>query len=190
MSKLVEEDDTAVNPSREPGIAELIEARMSRRTALKSVAAAGAMGLFGCVSPALRPRVGTGDTPLTFTESGRFLDETTHVAPGYDVQVLIRWGDPIRRSGPAFRPGAQWPDEQEQQFGTENDFLAARLEFLDPRAAVCQPRESSGTSRLAGHDGERLRLEDDARALRSPDGRARPHDRRDRENRQQVGPGG
>jgi secreted PhoX family phosphatase len=123
MSKLVEEDDTAVNPSREPGIAELIEARMSRRAALKGLAAAGVVGLFGCESLAPR-RAAAGDTPLTFAESGRFLDETTHVAPGYDVQVLIRWGDPIRRSGPAFRPGAQWPDEQEQQFGAENDFLA------------------------------------------------------------------
>jgi secreted PhoX family phosphatase len=120
---LFEEDDIAVNPSREPGIAELIEARMSRRTALKGLAAAGAVGLFGCES--LAPRRGaSGDTPLTFTEIGRFLDETTHVAPGYDVQVLIRWGDPIRRSGPAFRPGAQWPDEQEQQFGYNNDFIA------------------------------------------------------------------
>ena len=120
---LFEEDDIAVNPSREPGIAELIEARISRRTALKGLAAIGAVGLFGCESLAPR-RAASGDTPLTFTEIGRFLDETTHVAPGYDVQVLIRWGDPIRRSGPAFRPGAQWPDDQEQQFGTENDFLA------------------------------------------------------------------
>jgi len=117
------DDDALVNPSREPGIAELIEAQMSRRTALKGLAAIGAISLFGCESLAPR-RVATGDMPLTFTEIGRFLDETTHVAPGYDVQVLIRWGDPIRRSGPAFRPGAQWPDDQEQQFGTENDFLA------------------------------------------------------------------
>ena len=120
---LFEDDDIAVNPSREPGIAELIQARMSRRTALKGLAAVGAIGLFGCESLAAR-RVGSGDMPLTFTEIGRFLDATTHVAPGYDVQVLIRWGDPIRRSGPAFRPGAQWPDEQEQQFGTNNDFIA------------------------------------------------------------------
>jgi len=118
-----EEDDIAVNPSRQPGIAELIEARISRRTALKGLAAVGAIGLFGCESLAAR-RGASGDTPLTFTEIGRFLDQTTHVAPGYEVQVLIRWGDPIRRSGPAFRPGAQWPDEQEQQFGAENDFLA------------------------------------------------------------------
>jgi secreted PhoX family phosphatase len=115
-------EDTA-NRSREPTIAELIDARMSRRDALKGLAAAGAIGLFGCASLAPR-RVATGDAPLTFTEIGRYLDETTHVAPGYDVQVLIRWGDPIRRSAPAFHPGVQWAEEQEQQFGMNNDFIA------------------------------------------------------------------
>jgi hypothetical protein len=120
---LFENDHVPVNPSREPGIADLIEARLSRRAALKGLATLGVIGLFGCESPAPR-RIARGDMPLTFTEIGRFLDQTTHVARGYDVQVLIRWGDPIRRSGPAFRPGAQLPDEQEQQFGMNNDFIA------------------------------------------------------------------
>ena len=111
-----------VNPSREPGIAEIIEARMSRRTALKGLAAAGAIGLFGCATPASRRAA--GDAPLTFTESGRFLDETHHAAPGHDVQVLIRWGDPVFRAGPQFKPGAQTAAEQEVQFGMDNDFIA------------------------------------------------------------------
>jgi secreted PhoX family phosphatase len=111
-----------VNPSREPSIAEIIEARMSRRTALKGLAAAGAIGLFGCATPASRRAA--GDAPLTFTESGRFLDETHHAAPGHDVQVLIRWGDPVFRAGPQFKPGAQTAAEQEVQFGMDNDFIA------------------------------------------------------------------
>jgi secreted PhoX family phosphatase len=122
---LFDDDDAGVNPSREPTIADIIEARMSRRTALRAMAAAGVFGLFGCAPTA--PRRGgdaAGDTPLTFTENGRFLDETVHVAPGYDVRVLIRWGDPIRRAGPQFRPGQQTADEQEQQFGSDNDFIA------------------------------------------------------------------
>lgn len=97
---------------------------MSRRTALRTMAAAGVFGLFECAPTAPHRGAGAGDAPLTFAESGRFLDETHHVAPGYDVQVLIRWGDPIRRAGPLFRAGRQTPDEQEQQFGSDNDFIA------------------------------------------------------------------
>jgi secreted PhoX family phosphatase len=121
----IDDADISVNPSREPTIAEIIEARMSRRTALRTMAAAGVFGLFGC-APAAPRRAGAeaGDTPLSFAESGRFLDETHHVAAGYDVQVLVRWGDPIRRAAPPFRPGRQTPDEQEQQFGSDNDFIA------------------------------------------------------------------
>jgi secreted PhoX family phosphatase len=87
------------------------------------MAAAGMFGLFGCASPSQTRGTAAG-APLGFTEIGRFLDETTHLTPGYDAQVLMRWGDPIRRAGPAFRPGAQTADEQEQQFGTDNDFIA------------------------------------------------------------------
>jgi len=115
-------DDIGVNLSREPTIADLIEARMSRRTALKGLAAVGVCGLFGCAATA--PRTTGSDAPLTFTENGRFLDETHHVAPGYNVQLLIRWGDPLHKSGPPFRPGAQTAAEQEVQFGMDNDFIA------------------------------------------------------------------
>jgi hypothetical protein len=118
------DDNGVVNPSREPTIADLIEARMSRRNALKTMTAAGMFGLFGCAPAMTRPRAAIGDVPLTFTESGRFLDETHHVAPGYEAQVLIRWGDPIRRAGPQFQPTRQTPDDQEHQFGTDNDFIA------------------------------------------------------------------
>jgi secreted PhoX family phosphatase len=100
-------------------IAQLI----ARRQVLKGMAASSAFGLFGCT--AARTGEGAdGSAPLTFTELGRTNDGNAHVAPGHDLQVLIRHGDPIRRGGPAFRPGAQTGDEQEQQFGSDNDFLA------------------------------------------------------------------
>ncbi len=113
-------DDTVSNESTQPTIAQLMDVRMTRRTALKGVAAAGVYGLFGCATSAPR---GSGSS-LTFTEIGRFLDETHHVAPGYATQVLIRWGDPLHAGAPEFRPGAQTADEQERQFGANNDFMA------------------------------------------------------------------
>jgi secreted PhoX family phosphatase len=122
---LFDSDDIGVNPSREPTIAEIVAARMSRRTLLKGIAAAGMYGLFGCATPPSRARqAAAGAAPLGFTEIARFLDETIHVAPGYNAQVLIRWGDPLIKGGPPFKPGQQTADEQEQQFGMENDFIA------------------------------------------------------------------
>lgn len=98
---------------------------ISRRTMLKGMAAGGAFGLFGCGAVARGGEsTGDGSAPLTFSEIGRTNDDKAHVAPGHDVQVLIRHGDPIRRGGPQFRPGRQTGDEQEQQFGADNDFLA------------------------------------------------------------------
>lgn len=124
MSRNQLDEDDVTSSSSEPTIAELIEARMSRRTALRGMAAAGMLGLFGCASPLSRQPEAMAPAPLGFTEIGRFMDQTTHVAPGYDTQVLIRWGDPIHRAGPQFRPGAQTAEEQEQQFGQDNDFIA------------------------------------------------------------------
>jgi hypothetical protein len=108
-----------------PTIAEIIQARLSRRAALKGIAAGSALGLFGCSTPGSAPSPGgDGSAPLEFEEVGRSTDATHHVAAGYTAQVLIRQGDPIRRGGPAYRPGQQTGAEQEQQFGTDNDFIA------------------------------------------------------------------
>src|SRR5262245_45936990 len=117
-----EQDGIPTNPSTEPPIGEVI----SRRTMLKGMAASGAFGLFGCAtgSSTSTPASGDGSAPLTFTEIGRSSDDKHHVAPGYTAQILIRQGDPIRAGAPAYRPGQQTGAEQEQQFGTDNDFLA------------------------------------------------------------------
>jgi len=110
---------------RRVAIADIIETRLSRRRALKGIAAGGAFGLFGCAStgPATSA-TGDGSAPLAFTEVSRATGDRHHVAAGYSAQVLIRQGDPIRRAGPQYRPGRQTGAEQEQQFGTDNDFIA------------------------------------------------------------------
>lgn len=122
MDRKFDGNDSISNPSTGPALQEVMALRLSRRGALKGMAAAGVYGLFGCAAPGTPPAM--GDQALTFTESGRFLDETHHVAPGYRVQPVVRWGDPIHAGGPAFRPGTQTADEQERQFGMDNDFIA------------------------------------------------------------------
>jgi secreted PhoX family phosphatase len=108
----------------QPSIGELIELRLSRRAALKGMGAAGALGLFGCGTAGVAPGSADGSAPFTFGEVGRSTDDKARVPAGYDLQVLIRHGDPIRRGGPQYRVAAQTPAEQEQQFGADNDFIA------------------------------------------------------------------
>ena len=124
-----EQDGIAVNPSTQAAIAEIIDARLSRRALVKGIAAGGAFGLFGCssagpLSTTAAARAADGSAPLTFAEVGRSADERHRLAAGYSAQVLIRQGDPIRRGGPPYQPGRQTGAQQEQQFGTDNDFLA------------------------------------------------------------------
>ena len=112
--------DTASSPTAQVPLSQLMQMRLTRREALKGVAAAGVYGLFGCATPV---RQNTGPS-LTFTESGRFMDETHHVAPGYHVRTLLRWGDPLHADAPDFNPLQQTAAAQERQFGANNDYIA------------------------------------------------------------------
>nr|WP_214370450.1 PhoX family phosphatase [Pseudonocardia sp. H11422] len=42
--------------------------------------------------------------------------------PGYDQNIVIRWGDPVVPGAPAFDFGNQTPEAQAGQFGYNNDF--------------------------------------------------------------------
>ena len=105
-------------------IGELIHARLSRRDVLKGMGAAGALNLVGCGTAARAPGSADGSAPFSFAEVARASDDKAYVPAGYDLQVLIRHGDPMRRGGPQYRPAAQTPAEQAQQFGADNDFIA------------------------------------------------------------------
>ena len=49
----------------------------------------------------------------------------THAVPdGYEAEVLIRWGDPLRANGPAFTPGNLTATAQGAQFGFNCDYVA------------------------------------------------------------------
>ena len=59
---------------------------------------------------------------LSFSELTRIYDQTHHVAPDYNANVLIRWGDPIARDV-TFDPAALSADSQAKQFGYNCDFI-------------------------------------------------------------------
>ena len=120
MDYFEEKDGEVVNPSTEPSIGEVI----SRRTLLKGMAAGGAFGLFGCATTS-GSAAADGSAPLNFTEVPRTTDDKAHVAPGYNIAGPAAPGrsDPPRRAGVPPRR-TQTGAEQEQQFGTDPDFIS------------------------------------------------------------------
>jgi len=99
---------------------EMVGAHLSRRQALMGMAGLAAVaagsGIWSRVSQAAA--MGT----LGFTELNKVYDQTHHVAPGYNADILIRWGDPLVK-GADFDPAAITAERQSQQFGYNCDFI-------------------------------------------------------------------
>lgn len=114
----MQDDDIIANPSAETSIGELIERRLSRRGALAGLAGTA-------VFAALGGKAGAQSSPSSFTfqEVPHVNDPTHHVPDDYEVQVLIRWGDPVLPGAPAYDPAQQSAAAQALQFGYNNDFL-------------------------------------------------------------------
>lgn len=125
--------DTIRNPLTSKPLEEIIAERYSRRDVLGT---AGKLGLVALLGAALRPRpsfaqAATASTALdtgalTFNEIEKTpMREPMHrLAPGYDLRLLIRWGDRLQPDAPAFDPLQQSADAQLRQFGFNNDFIA------------------------------------------------------------------
>ena len=99
-------------------IGDFIDRRLNRRDALRGLAGAG---IFAAAGSALAQEA--GPSSLSFKELAHTLDQDQHVAEGYDMQVVIRWGDPVVAGAPAFDPNNLTAAAQEKQFGYNNDYL-------------------------------------------------------------------
>lgn len=125
------QEDTPVNTSANPSMHDLIEKAVERRKFLKTGAGAAALGFFGI--PAFtapgqaQAATAAPSVSLGFTSVPQVGNDTVVVPPGYRVQVLYAWGDPI---GAASQPAGQpaWRGdatetvvEQELQAGAHHD---------------------------------------------------------------------
>jgi hypothetical protein len=54
---------------------------------------------------------------LGFTEPEHIIRESHQVAPGYQADLLIRWGDKVLPDAPPFDPSNLTSSAQEKQFG-------------------------------------------------------------------------
>ncbi len=111
-------DDIAIARATAPSLTEL----WSRRSVLKGLgigfAAAtstSALALGGCDV--------FKKSAFSFKEVARGVDETHHVAEGYDADILLRWGDPVLPGASAFDPLNQSATAQRTQFGYNNDYV-------------------------------------------------------------------
>lgn len=120
----VDPEDIGCNLSQEPPVGELIARRLGRRGAMRGLAGAGVAAAIGSDLLAGTARAqAVGPSSLTFEEVPHGLDRTHHVPPGYEVQVLIRWGDPVIAGAPVFDPASLTAAAQEKQFGYNCDFI-------------------------------------------------------------------
>jgi secreted PhoX family phosphatase len=126
----IEIEDIGSNPAPNETIGEVAERRLTRRAALLGLGGAAAAAtltdqLIAAAEPALAqgaPMTG-GPSSLGFQEIPHGMAQRDAVAEGYEMQTVIRWGDPILADAPAFDPMAQTPQSQAGQFGYNNDFL-------------------------------------------------------------------
>ncbi|MGJ8569877.1 MAG: PhoX family protein [Hoeflea sp.] len=119
------EEDVGRNPSSNPTMGDVINRRFSRRGFLGGSLAVAAIG--STVSPlalmiADEARA-EGTSAFSFTEVPAGVDETHHVAKGYDADVLLRWGDKVFADSPDFDPMNQTAETQARQFGYNNDYV-------------------------------------------------------------------
>lgn len=124
-SLLEENDGPAANPTDNRTMGEIIAARFSRRGFLKGSLAVSAIA--ATVSPialitADNARAAEGSA-FAFDELEAGIDDKHHVAPGYDADVLLRWGDPLFADSPEFDPAKQSAEAQARQFGYNNDYV-------------------------------------------------------------------
>ncbi|RWF63408.1 PhoX family phosphatase [Mesorhizobium sp. M4B.F.Ca.ET.190.01.1.1] len=124
-SLLEENDGPAVNPTDNRTMGEIIAARFSRRGFLKGSLAVSAIA--ATVSPlalvAADDARASEASAFTFDELEAGIDDKHHVAPGYDADVLLRWGDPLFADSPEFDPAKQSAGAQAKQFGYNNDYV-------------------------------------------------------------------
>jgi uncharacterized protein len=119
-------DDIPTHDVPAETIGNVVARRFTRRQLFKGgLAVAATTHLFG--RDAVMAESGPAKAQaaaFAFRELEAGVDATHHVAPGYEAQILLRWGDAIHTEMPPFNPSALTAADQSQRFGYNNDYLA------------------------------------------------------------------
>jgi secreted PhoX family phosphatase len=121
-------EDIGSNTSDNASMGDIIAARFSRREWLRGALAVSAIS--ATVSPfalltasGVRAQIALPKPSFDFKEITAGPGADHAVAEGYDVDVLMRWGDPVLPGAPAFDPLKQTAAAQRMQFGYNNDYV-------------------------------------------------------------------
>jgi secreted PhoX family phosphatase len=137
-------DDCPQNPDIKETIGDVINARYHRRDVMRGMLGVVAISTVICPSMLLggcSDDEGANES-FDFPEVQSGVDETHHVADGYDAQILLRWGDPVFADAPAFDPRRQSAAAQLRQFGYNNDYVGfIRLGDSGDRGLLCVNHE-------------------------------------------------
>ena len=109
-----EEDAHPCNTTDNPTFALVLAARLSRRRFLTGAATGLAMLCAGSLPP---PQAASAQSTSGFVPVAGSTEDTLMTPPGYASTVVLRWGDPLVASAPAFDPTTQTAAAQAQQFG-------------------------------------------------------------------------
>jgi secreted PhoX family phosphatase len=127
----LELEDIGSNPRPADSISELVVRRLSRRAALRGLGGAAAVATLAdqllasggqALAQGVAPETG-GPSSLGFKELSHQMAQRDAVAVGYEIQTLLRWGDPILPGAPAFDPAQVTAESQGKQFGYNSDYL-------------------------------------------------------------------
>lgn len=113
---LAQQDEEDSNPTRNPSLLDVLEARLSRRNVLRvgvgsagtavlgSIAACGGGGGDAAAAPAPAPAPGGSARPMSlgFTAVAKSTADQVSVPAGYTATVLYALGDPLSDATPAF----------------------------------------------------------------------------------------
>lgn len=126
-------EDIGSNPSENPTMGDVINARLGRRDMMRGMLSGAAVsaliGPAALLSPTRGAEAAMTGAPrpakasFSFQEVAHGVDADHHVAAGYNADILIRWGDPVVPGAPAFDPMNQSAEAQSKQFGYNNDFV-------------------------------------------------------------------
>jgi secreted PhoX family phosphatase len=120
---------TPARPAASAPINAVLGQAISRRALLKGTAAAGATlvltptAMMATSSAAEAAGATDPSSRLTFATVAPGNEPDVVVPPNYSVDVLLRWGDPLFPSAPAFDVNNQSAASQAQQFGFNADLV-------------------------------------------------------------------
>ncbi len=137
-------DDTPLSPENDSTIGAVIARRYSRRDMLKgSLGVTAVTALFG--TAALTSASGpakAASAAFAFRELQVGVDQTHHVAEGYETDILLRWGDPLIDGLAPFDAQNLTAGDQAKRFGYNNDYIAFfPLDKTGTRGLLCVNHE-------------------------------------------------